>query len=139
MVGPDSYVLPFRQLEGLNMETGMTPEGKRPIIEKSDQVYSNILDGTADDREIKFPLRAAYEKAMTEVKSVSIPPPADHAVSDGRGQSSGSHAAQPFCDEDPGMPIPPPPAGGEVAPVSDPDESDDDGPGGWHLMTRLWK
>ena len=30
LVGPDSYVLPLRQLEGLNMETGMAPEEKTP-------------------------------------------------------------------------------------------------------------
>eukprot|EP00959_Pyramimonas_sp_CCMP1952_P427019 8943581-Pyramimonas_sp.AAC.1 len=37
MVGPESYVVPLRQLGGLNMESGRTPEGKRPTIEKSDQ------------------------------------------------------------------------------------------------------
>eukprot|EP00959_Pyramimonas_sp_CCMP1952_P238215 4977999-Pyramimonas_sp.AAC.1 len=36
MVGPESYVTPIRQLDGLNMETGWTPAGRRPIIEKSD-------------------------------------------------------------------------------------------------------
>eukprot|EP00959_Pyramimonas_sp_CCMP1952_P405710 8503108-Pyramimonas_sp.AAC.1 len=50
VVGPESYVVPLRQLEGLKMESGRTPEGKRPTIEKSNQVYSNILDGTADDQ-----------------------------------------------------------------------------------------
>eukprot|EP00959_Pyramimonas_sp_CCMP1952_P126439 2644400-Pyramimonas_sp.AAC.1 len=48
--GPESYVVPLRLLDGLNMESGCTPEGKRPTIEKSDLVYSNILDGTADDQ-----------------------------------------------------------------------------------------
>eukprot|EP00959_Pyramimonas_sp_CCMP1952_P289896 6062995-Pyramimonas_sp.AAC.1 len=66
LYGPDSYVIPLRQLDGLNMESGRTPEGKRPTIEKSDQVYSNILDGTADDQTPQFPLRKAYEKAATE-------------------------------------------------------------------------
>eukprot|EP00959_Pyramimonas_sp_CCMP1952_P182454 3815370-Pyramimonas_sp.AAC.1 len=51
MVGPGSYVTPLRQLDGPNMETGRTPAGKRPIIEESDQVYSNILGGTAPDQE----------------------------------------------------------------------------------------
>eukprot|EP00959_Pyramimonas_sp_CCMP1952_P405311 8495006-Pyramimonas_sp.AAC.1 len=37
MVGPKSYVAPIRQLDGLKMETGRTPAGKRPTIEKSDQ------------------------------------------------------------------------------------------------------
>eukprot|EP00959_Pyramimonas_sp_CCMP1952_P004988 104602-Pyramimonas_sp.AAC.1 len=73
LVGPDSYVIPLRQLDGLNMESGRTPEGKRPMIEKSDQVYSNILDSTADDQSPQFPLRQAYEKAATEVRSVTIP------------------------------------------------------------------
>eukprot|EP00959_Pyramimonas_sp_CCMP1952_P185072 3869975-Pyramimonas_sp.AAC.1 len=54
LVGPDSYVIPLRQLDGLNMESGRTPEGKRPTIEKSDQVYSNILDGIADDQCLSF-------------------------------------------------------------------------------------
>eukprot|EP00959_Pyramimonas_sp_CCMP1952_P334958 7014443-Pyramimonas_sp.AAC.1 len=47
MVGRESYVVPLRQLDGLSMESGRTPEGKQPTLEKSDQVYSNILDGTA--------------------------------------------------------------------------------------------
>eukprot|EP00959_Pyramimonas_sp_CCMP1952_P414071 8675191-Pyramimonas_sp.AAC.1 len=51
MVGPESYVTPIRQLDGLNMETGRTPAGKRQIIEKSDQAYSNILGGTVPDQE----------------------------------------------------------------------------------------
>eukprot|EP00959_Pyramimonas_sp_CCMP1952_P221298 4626016-Pyramimonas_sp.AAC.1 len=55
------------------MEPGRTPEGQRPTIEKSDQVYSNILDGTADDQSPQFPLRKAYEKAATELRSVTIP------------------------------------------------------------------
>eukprot|EP00959_Pyramimonas_sp_CCMP1952_P409948 8591460-Pyramimonas_sp.AAC.1 len=73
LVGPDSYVVFLKQLDGLNMESGRTQEGKRPTIEKSDQVYSNILDGTADDQSLHFPLRKAYEKAATEVRSVTIP------------------------------------------------------------------
>eukprot|EP00959_Pyramimonas_sp_CCMP1952_P181941 3804299-Pyramimonas_sp.AAC.1 len=44
LVGPESYVIPLRELDGLNMETGRTPDGKRPVIEKTDYVYSNILD-----------------------------------------------------------------------------------------------
>eukprot|EP00959_Pyramimonas_sp_CCMP1952_P011867 250122-Pyramimonas_sp.AAC.1 len=57
MVGPESYVAPLRQLDGLNMESGRGSEGARPAIEKSDQ----------------FPLRQACKKAMTEVRSVTIP------------------------------------------------------------------
>eukprot|EP00959_Pyramimonas_sp_CCMP1952_P400135 8383574-Pyramimonas_sp.AAC.1 len=37
LVGPESYVVPLRQLDGLNMESWRTPEGQRPAIEKSDQ------------------------------------------------------------------------------------------------------
>eukprot|EP00959_Pyramimonas_sp_CCMP1952_P210147 4397240-Pyramimonas_sp.AAC.1 len=37
MVGSESYVAPLRQLDGLNMEAGRTPEGKRPTMQKSDQ------------------------------------------------------------------------------------------------------
>ena len=72
-VGPDSYVVPLRQLDGLNMVTGRTPAGKRPIIEKSDQVYSAILNEDAPDRTPQFPMKAAFDEAMTKVKSVTIP------------------------------------------------------------------
>eukprot|EP00959_Pyramimonas_sp_CCMP1952_P214280 4483681-Pyramimonas_sp.AAC.1 len=41
LVGPDSYVVPLRQLDGLNMESGRTPEGKRPTIEKSVLLTTN--------------------------------------------------------------------------------------------------
>eukprot|EP00959_Pyramimonas_sp_CCMP1952_P114951 2403274-Pyramimonas_sp.AAC.1 len=69
MVGPESYVSPLRQLDGLNVESGRTPAGKRPTIEKSDHVYSNMLDGTAADQEPEFPMREAGEKnTQTEVK-----------------------------------------------------------------------
>eukprot|EP00959_Pyramimonas_sp_CCMP1952_P111096 2324082-Pyramimonas_sp.AAC.1 len=61
MVGPESYVTPIRHLDGPNMGTGRTPAGKRPIVEKSDQVYSDVLDGTVPDREPKFPMREACE------------------------------------------------------------------------------
>eukprot|EP00959_Pyramimonas_sp_CCMP1952_P061395 1283035-Pyramimonas_sp.AAC.1 len=80
MIGPESYVVPLRQLGGLNMESGRAPEGKRPIIEKSDQVYGNILGGTAEDQYLQFPLRKACEKAMTEVRSVTIPPAGEAAA-----------------------------------------------------------
>eukprot|EP00959_Pyramimonas_sp_CCMP1952_P088383 1848962-Pyramimonas_sp.AAC.1 len=60
------------------METGRTPAGKRPIIEKSVEVYSNILDGTATDQEPKFPMREAYEIAHMTVESVLFPPSAAH-------------------------------------------------------------
>eukprot|EP00959_Pyramimonas_sp_CCMP1952_P109607 2292768-Pyramimonas_sp.AAC.1 len=56
------------------METGRTPTGKRPIIEKPDQVYSNILGCTTPDQEPKFPMREAYEVAQTTVKNVLISP-----------------------------------------------------------------
>eukprot|EP00959_Pyramimonas_sp_CCMP1952_P276317 5775888-Pyramimonas_sp.AAC.1 len=66
MVGPESYVAPLRQLDGRNMESGRAPGGERPTMEKSGQVYSNILDDTADDQAPQFPMRKAHEKAMTE-------------------------------------------------------------------------
>eukprot|EP00959_Pyramimonas_sp_CCMP1952_P264925 5539655-Pyramimonas_sp.AAC.1 len=47
---------------------------KRPIIEKSDQVCSNISDGAAQYQDPKFPLREAYEIAQTTGKNVVIPP-----------------------------------------------------------------
>eukprot|EP00959_Pyramimonas_sp_CCMP1952_P427103 8945262-Pyramimonas_sp.AAC.1 len=56
------------------------PMGKRATIEKSDQVYSNILDGTAEDQSPQFPMGKAYEKAMTEVHSVTIPPAGEAAA-----------------------------------------------------------
>eukprot|EP00959_Pyramimonas_sp_CCMP1952_P078710 1645427-Pyramimonas_sp.AAC.1 len=37
LVPPDNYAIPLRQLDGLNMESGRTPEGKRLTIEQSDQ------------------------------------------------------------------------------------------------------
>eukprot|EP00959_Pyramimonas_sp_CCMP1952_P381107 7985569-Pyramimonas_sp.AAC.1 len=87
MVGPESYVVPLRQLGGLSMESGSAPEGKRPTIEKSDQVCSNILDGTAEDKSPQFPLRKACEQAMTEVRPVTIPPAGEAAaVPDGPRQ-----------------------------------------------------
>ena len=135
MVGPDSYVVPLRQLDGLNMETGRTPEGKRPIIEKSDQVYSNLLDGTAKDQEPHFPLREAYEKAMTEVRSVTVPPTGLASSEEGS-----EHAAKPFSARDPALVMPPPPEEGEAAPQpdSEAEDDDDDGPGGCCWMMRLW-
>eukprot|EP00959_Pyramimonas_sp_CCMP1952_P372452 7799763-Pyramimonas_sp.AAC.1 len=54
-VGPESYVTPLRQFDDLNMEAGRAPAGNRPIIERSDQVYSHMLDGTAPGQEPKFP------------------------------------------------------------------------------------
>eukprot|EP00959_Pyramimonas_sp_CCMP1952_P039994 836317-Pyramimonas_sp.AAC.1 len=102
MVGPGSYVVPLRQLDGFNMESGRTPEGKRPTIEKSEQIYSNILDGTADDQAPQFPLRKAHEKAMTEVRSVTTPPAGEAAAApDGSGQGAGAQSVHPFCAEDP--------------------------------------
>eukprot|EP00959_Pyramimonas_sp_CCMP1952_P465323 9488101-Pyramimonas_sp.AAC.1 len=72
------------------MESGRTPVGKRPTIEKSGQVYSNILNGTAEDQSPQFPLRKAYEQAMTEVRSVTIPPAGEAAaVPDGSRQMTG--------------------------------------------------
>eukprot|EP00959_Pyramimonas_sp_CCMP1952_P366460 7675216-Pyramimonas_sp.AAC.1 len=56
------------------METGRTPAGKCPIIEKSDQVHSNMLDGTAPDQGPKFPTREAYEIAQTKAKNAITPP-----------------------------------------------------------------
>eukprot|EP00959_Pyramimonas_sp_CCMP1952_P243482 5089426-Pyramimonas_sp.AAC.1 len=74
MFGPESYVTPIRQLDGLNMESGRAPAGKRPIIEKSCQVYSNTLDGTVPDQEPKSPMREPHEVAQTTVKNVTSPP-----------------------------------------------------------------
>eukprot|EP00959_Pyramimonas_sp_CCMP1952_P201107 4205777-Pyramimonas_sp.AAC.1 len=64
----------------LTWNQGGRPRVKRPTIEKSDQVYSNILDGTAEDQSSQFPLRKAYEQAVTEVRSVTIPPAGEAAA-----------------------------------------------------------
>eukprot|EP00959_Pyramimonas_sp_CCMP1952_P054889 1147216-Pyramimonas_sp.AAC.1 len=91
MVGPESYVVPLRQLDWLSMESGRTPEGERPTIERSDQVCSNILDGTAESQSLQFPLRKAHEQAMTEVRSVAIPPAGEAAAApDGPRQGTGA-------------------------------------------------
>ena len=55
------------------MVTGRTPAGKRPIIEKSDQVYSAILNEDAPDRTPQFPMKAAFDEAMTKVQRVTLP------------------------------------------------------------------
>eukprot|EP00959_Pyramimonas_sp_CCMP1952_P306685 6418258-Pyramimonas_sp.AAC.1 len=76
-------------------------------------------------------MRKAYEKAMTEVRSVMIPPAGEAAaVPDGSGQGAGAQAVHPFCAEDPAAIMPPPPRGGEGAPPleSEADSDDDDGP-----------
>eukprot|EP00959_Pyramimonas_sp_CCMP1952_P301066 6299274-Pyramimonas_sp.AAC.1 len=131
-VGPDSYVIPLRQLDGLNMESGRTPEGKRPNIEQSDQVYSNILDATAGDQSPQFPLREACEKAATEVRSVTIPTEAGEAaaVPDGPQPATGLRSDNTFNVDGPAVLVPPPPRGGEGAPRFDSEaDLDDDGPG----------
>eukprot|EP00959_Pyramimonas_sp_CCMP1952_P120372 2517123-Pyramimonas_sp.AAC.1 len=131
MVGPESYVTPLRQLDGLNMETGRTPASKRPITEKSDQVHSNILDGTAPDREPKVPMREADEIAQTTVKHVLIPLSGVPDGPAGQGTRLGSQATQSFDGGGPSTSTPPPPARGEAAPrPQEGDDSDDDGPGG---------
>eukprot|EP00959_Pyramimonas_sp_CCMP1952_P075736 1583108-Pyramimonas_sp.AAC.1 len=104
LVGPDSYVVPLRQLDGLNMETGRAPEGERPTIEKPDQVYSIILDGTADDQSPQFPLRKACEKAATEVRSVTVPTTGEAAaVPDGPQPDTGIRPDKLFDAEDPAI------------------------------------
>eukprot|EP00959_Pyramimonas_sp_CCMP1952_P101049 2113756-Pyramimonas_sp.AAC.1 len=53
-------------------------------------VYSNILDGTAEDQYPKFHLRTACEKAVAEVRSVAIPPAGEAAaVPDGPQPATG--------------------------------------------------
>eukprot|EP00959_Pyramimonas_sp_CCMP1952_P219331 4585861-Pyramimonas_sp.AAC.1 len=109
------------------METGRAPAGKRPIIEKSDQVYSNILDGIAPYQEPRCPMREEYDIAQTKVKNVVIPPGGSSDGPAGQGARLGSQATQSFGDRDPGAPRPPPPARGEAAPPPmDDDDSDDD-------------
>eukprot|EP00959_Pyramimonas_sp_CCMP1952_P415943 8714573-Pyramimonas_sp.AAC.1 len=100
MVGPESFVTPLRQLDGLNMGTGRTQAGKRPIIEKSDQVYSDILDGTAPGQESKFLMREAYEIAQTTAKHVLIPPSGAPDGPAGQGTRLGSQATQSFGEGD---------------------------------------
>ena len=68
---------------------------------------------------------------MTDVRSVTVPPAVASAVTDGAGARSSAQSAKPFCDEDPGLPLPPPPLGGEAASRHDSkDESNNDSPGG---------
>eukprot|EP00959_Pyramimonas_sp_CCMP1952_P303618 6353820-Pyramimonas_sp.AAC.1 len=83
------------------METGRAPTGKRPIVGKSDQVYSNILDGTAPRQEPKFSMREAYEIAQTKVKNVVVPPGGPSDGPAGQGTPSGSQATQSFGDRGP--------------------------------------
>ena len=66
IVGPDSHAVPIRQFDDLNAVTGRRPDGKRPIIEKPDQVFSNILEATAESQAPIFPMRAAYDKSLTK-------------------------------------------------------------------------
>ena len=87
------------------MKTGFTPEGIRPIIERSDQIYSNMFDGTATDQEAKFPMREPYERAQTEISHVFIPPPAPADASGGQDPTAASQAAQPLTPHD-GPPTP---------------------------------
>eukprot|EP00959_Pyramimonas_sp_CCMP1952_P231571 4840291-Pyramimonas_sp.AAC.1 len=115
------------------MESGRTPEGKRPTIEKSDRVYSNILDGTAEYQSPQFPQRKAYEQAMTEVRSVAIPPAGEAAaVPDGPRQVTGVRSDNLFGADEPAIIMPPPLREGEDAPLrdSEADSDDEDGPGG---------
>ena len=127
------------------MTTGRTPQGKRPIIEKSEQVYSNILDTSTQDREPKFPMREAYEKAQTEVSHVLIPTSGTLTASGEAGphmdpstaQPPIPPTAQPHDNRDTGNPIPTPLTRGEAA-TPDPEDNDDDvGPGGIQLDAPL--
>eukprot|EP00959_Pyramimonas_sp_CCMP1952_P168677 3524118-Pyramimonas_sp.AAC.1 len=40
-VGPDHYGMPLAQLEGLNFTTGMKADGSRPIVERTEQVWTD--------------------------------------------------------------------------------------------------
>eukprot|EP00959_Pyramimonas_sp_CCMP1952_P216415 4526211-Pyramimonas_sp.AAC.1 len=65
-------------------------------------------------------MRKEYERAMTEVRSVTIPPAGEAAaVPDGSGQGTGAQSVHPFCADDPAAAIPPLPRGGEDAPPQD--------------------
>eukprot|EP00959_Pyramimonas_sp_CCMP1952_P142633 2986337-Pyramimonas_sp.AAC.1 len=133
MVGQESYVVPLRQLGGRSMESGRTPEGKRPTMEKSDQVYSNILGSTAEDQSPQSPLRKAHGQAMTEVRSVTTPPAGEAAaVPDGPRQATGVRSDNLFGADEPAISMAPPPQEGEDAPPRDSgaDSDDDDGPVG---------
>eukprot|EP00959_Pyramimonas_sp_CCMP1952_P011350 238326-Pyramimonas_sp.AAC.1 len=76
-------------------------------------------------------MRESYEKTMTEVRSVAIPPAGEAAaVPDGSGQGAGAQSVHPFCAEDPAVVMPPRSRGGEDAPPrdSEAESDDDDGP-----------
>ena len=40
-VGPDHYVMPLDQLNGLNMKTGMKADGKRPCVDRPEQLWTS--------------------------------------------------------------------------------------------------
>eukprot|EP00959_Pyramimonas_sp_CCMP1952_P215442 4507500-Pyramimonas_sp.AAC.1 len=109
------------------METGRGLTDKRPIIiEKSDQVHGNILDGPAPDQEPKFRTREAYDMAQTTVKNVLIPSSGVPDGAAGQGPRSGTQATMDLSTSKP-----PPRMRGEVASQPhDEDDSDDDRLGG---------
>eukprot|EP00959_Pyramimonas_sp_CCMP1952_P436307 9136465-Pyramimonas_sp.AAC.1 len=90
------------------METGRTPAGKRLIIEKADQVCSNILDGTVPDQVPKCPMREAYEIAQITVKNATIP-----SGSAPDGAAGHEPKPRPQAAVDPGPSKPPPLTRGE--------------------------
>eukprot|EP00959_Pyramimonas_sp_CCMP1952_P015709 332324-Pyramimonas_sp.AAC.1 len=55
LVGSESSVAPLGSLEGLNMVIRRKPDGTRSVIGRSEQVYSEILDGSVDARDLRFP------------------------------------------------------------------------------------
>eukprot|EP00959_Pyramimonas_sp_CCMP1952_P351931 7373703-Pyramimonas_sp.AAC.1 len=92
-----------------------------------------MLDGTAENQSLQFPLRKAYEQAMTEVRSVTMPPEGEAAAApDGPRQAAGMRPDNLFGADEPAIITTPPPREGEGAPLrdSEADSDDDDGPGG---------
>eukprot|EP00959_Pyramimonas_sp_CCMP1952_P024002 502999-Pyramimonas_sp.AAC.1 len=53
--------------------TGRRPDGARPVIGRSEQVYSGILDPMASDHEPEFPMKDAWG-ALARIASVTVPP-----------------------------------------------------------------
>ena len=83
--GPDHYCMPLDQLEGLNYRTGMKQNGKRPVIDKTQQVWTNIhkeiigpvgesgvVDEYQESHQTYFPLRVAYDKYAINVHHIDL-------------------------------------------------------------------
>eukprot|EP00959_Pyramimonas_sp_CCMP1952_P243531 5090426-Pyramimonas_sp.AAC.1 len=84
-VGPDPCCVPLAQLEGLNFTTGMKADGNVPIVERTEQVWTDtgveqmedespdgVIDNVDRDSPVHFPLRRAYEKAAANISSVTL-------------------------------------------------------------------